>query len=69
MRNQTVTELPLRLEPVESDSFLDTTPDDGVVVETVRRRAIEEGGVAAAAGGEVGAQPSGRSMQTGASSR
>ena len=69
MRHQTVTELPLRLDPVEPDSVLDPPPGDGVVVETVWRGAIEEGGVAAAAGGELSDQPSGRSLQTGASSR
>jgi hypothetical protein len=69
MRHQTVTELPLRLDPVEPDSFLDPPPRDGVVVEPVWRGAIEEGGTAAAAGGELHAQRSCRSMQTRASSR
>jgi hypothetical protein len=68
MRHQTVTELPLRLDPVEPDSFLDPPPGDYIVVETIWRGAIEEGGTAAAAGGEH-AQPSCRSMQTRAPSR
>jgi hypothetical protein len=69
MRHQTVTELPLRLDPVEPDPFLDPPPGDDIVVETARRGATEDGGTAAAAGGELGAQPSCRSMRTGASSR
>jgi hypothetical protein len=69
MRRQTVTELPLRLDPVERDPFLDPPPGDDIVVVTVWRGAVEEGSTAAAAGGELGAQPSCRSMQTRDSSR